>query len=202
MNPDLLALPWKIQMALGAGYAGYTLGYIGLRKFHTASDVFFKTILFSLFASGVFILKFNLLWPMEVLLAASVSIIAGIIWNVTIRHLYTKVLKKIGILSNDLPTAWLSVSHDQENYFTQIGVQLEDGTWARCDNLSKFKDAPMGAAIFGSEGDIAFYVTHTESSNGETKALKSTSNEHYGDRMTYIPSHKISRINFRKKPIV
>jgi hypothetical protein len=201
MSPELLALPWKIQVALGAGYAGYILGYLGLRKFHTGADVFFKTILFSVFASGVFALKLPLQWVWECLLSIVASTAVGLLWNLKLRTLYYRLLKKIGLRYNDHPTAWLSVSHDQDNYFTQISVLLEDGSSVSCDDLSKFSDAPFGAAIFGCDGDLAFHATHVTDSAGTKKPQPSTIDDNLGYRMTYIPNNRIMRVQFRKKLI-
>lgn len=201
MTPELLSLPWKIQVALGAGYAGYILGYLGLRKFHTGADVFFKTLLFSVFASGVFALELPVQWGWECALSVLASVAAGLLWHLKLRAFYYRVLKKIGLRYNDHPTAWLSVTHDQENYFTQISVVLEDGSSVSCDNLSKFTDAPFGAAVFGCDGDLAFHATHVTDSDGNTKAQSSTIDDNFGYRMTYIPSNRIMRIQFRKKLI-
>jgi hypothetical protein len=201
MTSELLTLPWKIQVALGAGYAGYMLGYLGVRKFHTGADVFFKTIMFSLFASGVFALQLPVHWIWECVLSIAASVIAGLTWYLKFSQLYVTLLKKMGIRHNDYPTAWLSVSHDLENYFTQISVLLEDGSTVSCDDLSKFSDAPFGAAVFGSDGDMAFHATHVTSRDGETKAQTTTIDENFGYRMTYIPSNRIMRVQVRKKPV-
>lgn len=199
MTPDLLTLPWQIQIALGGGYAAYTLAYVGLRKFHTASDVFFKTIIFSLFASGIFFLRLPVNWIAESAMGVGTAIAVGVLWNVVLRHWYIKILKTIGIHSNDLPTAWLSISHDQEHYFTQLAVILDDGSCLSCDDLVQFANSPNGPAIFGTDGDLALYVTHIKKAPGDLSQQTSIIDEYHGDRMTYIPSDKIARITFRKK---
>ena len=110
-----------------------------------------------------------------------------------------KILKTIGIHSNDLPTAWLSISHDQEHYFTQLAVILDNGSCLSCDDLVQFANSPNGPAIFGTDGDLALYVTHIKKASGDLSQQTSIIDEYHGDRMTYIPSDKIARITFRKK---
>lgn len=199
MTPDLLTLPWQIQIALGGGYAAYTLAYVGLRKFHTASDVFFKTIIFSLFASGIFFLNLPVNWIAESAIGVAAAIAVGVLWNVILRHWYIKILKTIGIHSNDLPTAWLSISHDQEHYFTQVAVTLEDGSCLSCEDLNQFTRSPNGPAVFGTDGDLALYVTHIKKTSGGSAEQTSVIDSYHGDRMTYIPADKIARMTFRKK---
>jgi hypothetical protein len=199
MTPNLLTLPWQIQIALGGGYAAYTLAYVGLRKFHTASDVFFKTIVFSLFASAIFFLRLPVNWITESGIGVGAALTIGVLWNVMLRHWYIKILRVIGIHSNDLPTAWLSISHDQQHYFTQIAVILDDGSCLSCDDLAQFSNSPNGPAVFGTDGDLALYVTQIKKVSGDLSEQTSVIDNYHGDRMTYIPSNKIARITFRKK---
>jgi len=199
MTPDLLALPWKIQIALVAGYAGYMLAYLGLRNNHTASDVFFKTILFSLIASAALSLKWITSPFHQSSVAILATILAGLIWNKWARHLYDHALRKFGINYDDYPTAWLTITHDQTHYYTQISVLLEDGTWLECRQLAEFKNAPLGPAVFGPDGDVGLYITHIKKVGDEAKELNTTVDGHYGMRMTYIPKERIARINVRKK---
>ncbi len=201
MTPELLTLPWQIQIALGGGYAAYTLAYVGLRKFHTASDVFFKTIIFSLFASAVFFLRLPVNWITESAISIVFAVVIGVLWNVKLRHWYIKILKKLGIYSNDLPSAWLAISHDQEHYFSQLAVILDDGSCLSCEDLVQFAHSPNGPAVFGTDGDLALYVTHITKTSGELSEQRSVTDPYHGDRMTYIPSDKIARITFRKKRI-
>ena len=200
MTPELLALPWKIQIALVAGYAAYMLAYLGVRKYHTAADVFFKTIAFSLVASAVLAVKCNISPFYQSTVAIFTTVLVGLIWKKWICHIYDKSLRKFGINFEDHPTAWLTMTHDQAHYFSQISVLLDNGTWLECRHLPNFEHAPLGPAVFGPEGDVGIYITHTISAKGETKELKTTSDEHYGFRMTYIPKDRIARINVRKKP--
>jgi len=101
--------------------------------------------------------------------------------------------------SNDDPAALITLSNNSRYPLTQFAVQLDDDTWLRCDDTSKFLGAPFSPVIIGPSGDVAFYLTHEEMKGAEPKELKSVRDPNYGDRITYIPAHRIRRITFRHK---
>ena len=53
----------------------------------------------------------------------------------------------------------------------------------------------------GEKGDVLMYVSSQCDPTGENKNLESTLHEAYGDRLTYIPSDRISRINMRFRKV-
>jgi hypothetical protein len=95
------------------------------------------------------------------------------------------------------PSALMSLMMDTKYPMTQISVQLDDGTWLRCDELWRFAAAPYGPCKIGPNGDVAMYLTHEQPKEGPEIEMQSVQDETCGDRISYIPASKIKMINFR-----
>jgi hypothetical protein len=191
-------LPWQIQVALASGYAGYLLAYIGMRDDHRSIDTAFVTLVFSLIASGMLWL---LAFSNPVVASASAFIatcIAALVWRGAIKRLMHWLLHKFDISwSDDVPSAWATLSHNSKFPISQIAVELDDGTWLRCDRAHMFADAPFGPAVLGPSGDIALYLTHIEPKDQEAKELKTVRLEEWGDRITYVPAARVRQVTIR-----
>ena len=74
---------------------------------------------------------------------------------------------------------------------------LDDGTWLRCDDTSKFNDAPYAPCLIGPSGDVALYLTHEEPPGGPAKEMTTVIDAHYGDRLTYVPANRVRRLTVR-----
>lgn len=196
----LLTLPWKVQVALASGYAAYLLGYRGVRAAHKAIDTAFITLVFGLVATGVIVLLEGQNAIVTMVSAFVASCLTAIIWRKYLSRWLHGLMHYFDITwSNDDPSALATLSSNTIYPLTQIAVLLDDGTWLRCEDTAKFIGAPFGPVILGPDGDIAFYLTHQETSDGTLKELTSVQNSDYGDRITYIPSARIKRITFRHK---
>lgn len=199
LDLSLLSQPWTVQLGLGAGYASYTLAYAGIRQHHTITDIFFKSILYSLFTTFV-LLAFGDREPQWVVISFAVAlpIMSALVWRLWVYPAYSQALQKFGYTADESPSAWHSLSHDEKHFFTQVAILTDDDEWLRCDDLSAFQDSPSGAAVFGANGDVALYLTHRQKVDEDEKELKSTRSEGHGDRMAYIPANRIKRVNFRR----
>lgn len=200
MNAELHNLPWHIQVTLASGYAGYLMAYVGLRESHKTIDTAFIVLAFGLVATAT-------LWllsaypPLASGAAAFVSTCAAAFawrkWGISILHwFYRKANLSWG---NDDPTALATLTRSTRFYVTQIGVLLDDGTWLTCEDASKFADAPFGPCVIGPTGDIGLYLTAEEKPDGTSRQLSTVRNDHYGDRITYIPAARIRQITFRHR---
>jgi hypothetical protein len=97
--------------------------------------------------------------------------------------------------TDDDPSALASLMANTKYRMMQISVKLDDDTWLRCDELNRFANAPFGPCKVGPNGDVAMYLTHEESKEGQERELQFVQDEEYGDRITYIPASKIKIIN-------
>ena len=207
MDGQLLKLPGQIQLALGSGYAAYLLSYVGISEHHTTVDVTFKSLVFSLVATGVF----NGLsqWVTNVYLRGCIAFIlccaCGLVWRRYFREPLRKSLRKTDVSwSDDDPSALASILGNSENRMSQLSVLLDDGTWLICKTLYAYENSPFGPCKLGTSGDIAMYVTHIQDKKSlfkkaKERPQKELSNNYWGDNLTYIPSSKIRYVKFRFK---
>lgn len=202
MNVDLLTLPWELQVALAGGYAAYVVAYTGLRARHRTVDVVFITLVFGLIATatlGLLAQEFGRpVWRGAT--AIAVTVIGGFLWRRWGRDVLAWSLRKFDVSwSDDSPSALETISENSKHPVTQIAVMLDDGTWLRCDDTSKFADSPQGPCIIGPNGDVALYLTHEDPKGDASKDQTTVVDEHWGDRITYIPASRIRYINLRRK---
>ena len=198
MSADLLNLPWQIQAALASGYAGYAIAYTGIRDGHKTIDVAFITLVFSLIATGMIVV----LSEYGVLASASGALVAasmaGVAWRRWGRSIARRLLRRTDVAwSDDDPSALASLSDNTRYHVTQIAVLVDDGRWLRCDNTAAFVHAPYGPCLIGPSGDVALYPTHIQTSDGSLTELRSVNDSHFGDRIAYVPAHRIRQINIR-----
>lgn len=199
----ILNLPWKIQVALASGYAAYMLGYRGIRAAHQAIDTAFITLIYGLVATSVMVLL-NGKNPAAVIPAAFfATCIVALLWRKFFSYWLHDLLHHFNISwSNDDPSAYATLLSNSKYYVTQIAVEMQDGTWLRCENTQSFLDAPYGPAVFGPTGDIAFYLTHEDKPDASTRQLSSVRDPNFGDRITYVPAAQIRQITIRhQKPV-
>jgi hypothetical protein len=195
---EFLKLPWEIQVALASGYAAYSLAYTGLRDRQRTIDVAFLSLVFSVPATLIFyFLKFP---AVSVPLAFVGAAATALVWRRFLRPLVFPILKKFDVTwSNDDPSALATLTGDSKFGVTQIAVRLDDDRWLRCDDLRQFENAPFAPYVLGPNGDVALYLTHEETSDGELKLQSTVRDHNYGDRITYVPASRIKQIVIRHK---
>ncbi|HEX7775157.1 MAG TPA: hypothetical protein VF449_01360 [Parvibaculum sp.] len=198
MTAELLNLPWQIQVSVASGYAAYLLAYVGLRGHHKAIDIAFVTLVFGLFATAVLALAGSYGAVIAGIAAFLVACGSGIIWRKWGRSAAKYVLRSANVSwSDDDPSALATLSANTKFPLSGIAVLLDDGTWLRCDDTSKFHDAPFGPCLLGQNGDVALYLTHEDKPDSESKELTTVRNKDYGDRITYVPASRIRLVTLR-----
>jgi len=198
MASDLLNLPWQQQIVIAAGCASYMTAYLGGRKHHTTVEVVFITLVFSLVSTAS--LAITNQWPPIASGAAAlvVPLIVGLAWRKWGRRFFAAFMR-FGDFSwsNDDPSALATLVANVRFPVTQIAIELDDGTWLRCDDTSKFNDAPYAPCLLGPDGDVALYLTHEDRPDGASNEVTTVRDEYYGDRLTYVPASRIRRIAIR-----
>jgi hypothetical protein len=201
MNPDLLKLPWEIQLALASGYVAYVLAYTGLRDRQRTIDVVFISLVFGLIATLVLWLLSQHGPIIAGLLAFLISAICGVVWRKLVRPLVATGLRKFNVSwSDDAPSALATLSENTEHPVSQAAILLDDGTWLCCEETYKFANSPFGPVKLGPNGDVALYVTTITSPDGTSKPQTTIRDAYYGDRITYIPASRIKQITLRHLP--
>ena len=204
MNPELLNLPWQVQLSLASGYAAYLVANAGNRDHHSAIDVTFTTLLFGMFATLLYNVVISLFLPtvqsavLAGVAAFGMTAILGAIWRKWGRPLFSKMVRDWGIAtSNDDPSALTTILADAATRVSQISVKTEDGCWLHCDDTRLFANSPRGPVVIGPSGDVGLYLTHFHSADGELKAVEDFRNTDHGDMMTYVPASRVVRIKLR-----
>ena len=205
---DLNALPVLTQIVLASGYVAYRIGYQGVGTHQRPIEIVFGSLAFSLIASGVLALLslctsdpvVNDRVPLVVngCVAVVVTLAAGVLWRKWGGEWFFVLMRKWDISwANDRPSALGAIIHNNKFRVSQVAVELDDGTWLRCDNTSDFSAAPFGPCLLGPDGSVGLYLTHVDDPKGESKKLRTTVDPHYGHRITYVPANKIRRVALR-----
>lgn len=201
MEEAVIALPWQVQLSLGAGYAAYMLAYMGIREHHKSSDVVFRSIIFGLVTLGVFALVPAWEARYQIGVAIGVTLLSGLVWRVVGIGLMRGTMRQFNISwADDRPSAWTAVAIENASHtLSQISIELDDGTWFHCADTSMFGQSPYGPCTLGLNGDIALYVTSEEAPDGTVLDHPGTLNGDWGDRITFVPVGKIRRVAMRLK---
>ncbi|RWQ65053.1 hypothetical protein [Mesorhizobium sp.] len=193
----------QVQLAIGAGYLGYLAAYGGIRNHHQQIDVAFLTVAFGLVATASALITSPLMpaaWAIICSTAAAVA--AGILWRKWGRNSVRWALKISRVnFADDDPTVLTALGSDTQHNVSQVLVVLTDGSEFMCQDTAQFRDAPIAPFIYGTDGSIAMYVTHSYR-RSETGSLvenirRNTKDAAWGDRMTIVPAASIRNVDLR-----
>lgn len=201
---DLLNLPIYLQATLGCGYLAYIIARQGRRKNEKAYDVVLGTILCSIPGLGVWRLLEHFSFPLisTIVFMLVASALTGIVWRKYLRRFWFDFLNEARISTNDdNPSTWTRLIQDTTITPTQIVVYLKDGKRLYCDDVHKFHNSPIPTMQYDREGNIAMYVTHTQSIGKERKPAQHLQHDSWGDMISYVPSSEIARVKLRYKKV-
>ncbi len=209
MDDKILGLPFHLQLALGSGYLAYLIAYAGIRQHHTPIEVFFRAVAFGMAATAI------MLWAPEApralnswkhpvwrpVTAFLTTVLIGAFWRWRGRRWSSSALRWLNVSwTDDIPTAWLSVTATDTNVTpTQIIVDLDNGRTLLCEDTRIFETAPFSPCIYGLDGSLAFYVTAERPLNGEWIETEDVRHSE-GDLLTYVPASAIKRVQLRLTP--
>lgn len=203
MPTEILALSWKVQVALASGYAAYIISYRGVRAHHSAQDTVFLTLVLSLIASAELWLAGSLSPLTAGAFAFLLSVTAGVLWRRRGMRILSNLLRAPNTTwSDDTPSAWARLQDNHEFPLSQLSVLLKDGTWLHCNQTSTFNDAPYSPAVLGTSGDVLMYLTSIKPKGAYEREQRTTLDANFGARLTYVPASEIARINVRLMPSV
>lgn len=196
--PEILKLPFAIQVALGSGFMAYMIAYAGIRQHHGATDGAFRSIAFGLIATAVLTWApaYRIWTPIAAVVA---TLLAGVLWRWKLMAIIQSLLRTTSISwSDDIPTAWLSVTALRTDLrLSQIAVDLENGRVLTCDDTRPFGDSPFGPCTLGLDGSVAMYVTAERRPDGEWIDSADVFDPVDGARLTYLPASSIKRVELR-----
>ena len=199
MEATVVALPWQLQLALGAGYAAYIIAYSGIRDHHKGADIAFRSIAFGLVTPAAFAIMPAWVAWVQVAVAVTATVAAGLLWRFLGMAIVSNALRRFDVSwADDVPSAWTTVAiQNSRHRLSQIAVQMDDGSWLYCDDTSGFAVAPFGPCRFGLNGDVALYVTSEEDAAGTVTHHEAVQDAAWGDRITFVPASKVKRVALR-----
>lgn len=199
---ELMALPIELSVMIASGYAGYYIAHLGRREHHDKTDLFLSTAIYGFISWGVYkeVYKNHSSYILAVGAALIISMIIGAIWNGFGRSKFSSFIRWARITQSDnLKNAWQAIPDAKGYDGVQLSVVLTNGIWLHCDDLARFKECPNGPCIFGADGDLLMYVTHTKlCAEKNFVEEKFVSNQEFGDDITYIPKSQIARVQYRR----
>lgn len=196
---DALTLTADVQVAFAAGYLGYVVAYAGYRKDHTAVDMVFLTLVFSVPATLVLLVPSpSGLWalaPISIIL----TILIAAFWRGVARSWWAQCMRASKISwSDDRESAWLGYIHEGRWNMESIHVWLKDGRQLRSLEVDRYKGFPDGPARLGNDGSIVMYVDEFKRpGEGWEKGSPVESGVGYCPR--FIPSSEIVQVEITKK---
>ena len=155
-------LPLEAQIILASGYVAYSLGYLGTKRNHKASDVVLRTLAFSLVATlGMYIA--NSICPQFWIGGVSafvISVVTGCAWRGFGNNWVLWAMRASNISwSSDDYEAIAGVLKDSKSRVSQISVKLHDGSWLSCNNTTEFADAPFWTVHYRYRW-LSRYISH------------------------------------------
>lgn len=201
---DLLALTLDMQIALVAGYLGFSAATAGLKHGLRTEDGVFQILVYALPAA--LILQFDpesYYRPAAMVLAVGASYGMGLIWRRWLQKRWLEFLYNRGLTTEDSrPSVIDTIIHNQEVEWSQISVMLSDGTKYDLAHPENFTEALTKPVIIDKEGSIALYADHMAKPGEQLKALDHIQDGEYGDLLTYIPASQIKRLQIRlRRPV-
>lgn len=199
---NFFQLSLDLQLALGAGYLGYLAAYTGVRAHHQQIDIAFLTVAFGLIAT----VTSSYIPPdcelLRILAACLLSVIAGLVWRKWVKGWVRKLLKLGGFAyTDDDPSVLTTIAADTLHNVSQVKLVKTDGSELVCNDTAMFADAAIAPFIYGADGSVAMYVTHSyrRAANGEMleSVRTKTRNKDWGDNMTIVPASSVRQLELR-----
>ncbi len=198
MFDSIVTMPLVMQLALGAGYAGYAIAYAGLRRDHSATDAALCSLAFGVPA----ILVFSALVERGQMVAALAGFVVAIgvacLWRMGGRDGAYFLLNGLGVHQDDgLSNTWDALIHRKGLKVSQMSVHMTDGRILYLSDRTLVKGAPFDGLLLGGDGSIAMVVQKERAADGSTVEKSDIADDEWGYRLTYIPADHVAQVNIR-----
>jgi len=195
----LLNLPSDTLTVLVAGYLGYRLAYTGKDASHSAVDVVFLSLVFTLAAQGGLLLGNPARPGIGIAAALVAALTVAALWRKWGEAAAFRLLRWAAISHSDRTlTAWDRIRTDATLRPSQLIVRRRDGRRLMCERLADFGKEPLGPCIYGSDGSVALFVTHERGpDDADWVATPNAADEHWGRLITLVPAAEVTAIYLR-----
>lgn len=207
---SLLELPYETLALLASGYLAYRIAYVGKDAAHSPVDVVFLTVVFAFVAKQTTVWVDLSVWSTHqtpggflASLAGMVSaLIAAAVWRRFLQEFVYSALRRAKVSGHDgQPNVWRSMMTRTLKPPVRLVVVLKSGSSLMCNQLAVFTDAPMGPCLFGQDGSVAMYVTHSHKpaeQDWEEHEAFDPARPDWGYEMSFIPAAEIARIDLTR----
>lgn len=202
LTSQVLALPLAVQAALGLGYLGYVIAFVGRRSAHRVEDTIFVSLAFGSVAYLTMLGADLEAKPLIGLSAAAAAIvIVAIAWRVVVQPAALWMFRRAKVSDFDVhATAWagfLDAVNIQRVH--QATVHLHDGRALFCSACDVYADHPLGRLYLGSDGGVALVVDVIRHPDGREEDLaEEVRADGWGLRVTFVPPEQIARLELRQ----
>lgn len=206
---DLLALTFELQVALVAGYLGFSVATAGLRHGIRTEDALFQIIVYALPAAILMhlppeVIRDRLPENRAVYLLALLSVLAtvavALIWRRWGRGIWYRWLRRRGLSAeNNMPSTWDSIIQEPGIEWHQVSVTTDDDKSYECTDTAIFSGAAIQLPDIDREGNVALYCDQITQADGTVKKMEGVDFPGWGTRLTYIPAARIKNIQIRIK---
>jgi hypothetical protein len=195
---DLTALPWHLQLVLGAGYCAYLIAYVGLRRNHRPMDTLFAAMSFGLIAATLLYLARGTAILPQAAIAFGGTIAAGVIWRAFLRDGVRALLRSVSYSwADESASAWDCLQENSRFRPTQLTVETDDGWCFHCSDAARVKDLPFGPFVLGTSGDVLMYADRSEPPGAEACDVPGAFDGAWGNQVTYLPKERVRRVAIR-----
>lgn len=119
-------------------------------------------------------------------------------WRKYGRRWFNKILHRAAISNEDgIKTTWTRIIQDTTVAPKQIVVQMKDGIKYTCDDVQSFANAPIPLYYTDTEGNLAIYITHKTTPDGNETSVEAVRHDTWGDRITYLQAKDIANVDIR-----
>jgi len=193
----LIGLPLALQVGLGAGYAGYSIAYAGLRREHDAVDTTFLSLAFGVPALLVVQLREDLGQFWAAVLAIAASVICAAIWRGFGRQIWHWLMGCLRVHHEDgTATAWDALIQRPGLLVQQVSVRCRDGRTLFMNVRDPYMLGPYSGLVLGRNGDVLMVVEEEGAEDGTRRTPEGVVTGN-GTRLTYVPAGEIKQVNLR-----
>ncbi|MCT4554619.1 MAG: hypothetical protein N4A53_08030 [Pelagimonas sp.] len=204
---SLLNLPTSTLAIFASGYLAYRLAYTGRDAEHGPIDVIFSVCVFALIGRVSWLAVSSASLPVGASAAEIIGVLAALLgavsvasfWRAIGAQMVFRMLRRVKISNaHRQTTAWSTVVMSQNLQPEILTIIKTDGSQLKSEGMDQFADLPFGCCIFGEDGSVALYLTHTRSSASEDwEQIYSGPSGDWGAEVTIVPREQISEVSIR-----
>lgn len=204
----LVNTPEWILVVVMTGYLAYVVANMGMPKTkHPKETLIYQVLVYGFIGSSIFdLLRPHVDWyGFAAFPALLTTLIFATLWRKWVRDFVYRFMRFAKVTNEDgRGDVWNTLIENTKISVSEVNIYLNSGMVLRCDDVSKFLEAPIPLLMWDEYGNIAIYVTHFKR-NGEESFQEEIPHfirsgdgvDHDSAILTYIPATNIDFVDFR-----